>query len=123
MKCTIENCDRTAVVEFFPDNVHRPDYLGASVCFAHLEHGLSHVVGDPKPTGWMVHQIVDADAFAAAAQQPVGVTIDIVFDGPPGHEAGRFVEVEDADGKSIRIGEWINRGNGMWALRLKEIAP
>lgn len=44
--------------------------------------------------------------------------IDIVFDGPPAHESGRFVEVEDASGKSINVGEWIDRGNGLWALRL-----
>jgi hypothetical protein len=44
--------------------------------------------------------------------------IDIVFDGPPSHESGRFVEVEDAEGKSISVGEWIDRGNGLWALRL-----
>ena len=46
-------------------------------------------------------------------------TIDVVFDGPPDHESGRFIEVEDANGKSITIGEWIKRGDGNWALRLK----
>jgi hypothetical protein len=44
--------------------------------------------------------------------------IDVVFDGPPGPEAGRFVEVEDAHGMSVSIGEWIDRGDGYWALRL-----
>lgn len=44
--------------------------------------------------------------------------IDIVFDGPPSHESGRFVEVENADGKSIKAGEWIERPDGFWALRL-----
>ena len=29
----------------------------------------------------------------------------IRFDGPPSHEAGRFVEVE-RDGKSVNFGEW-----------------
>lgn len=46
--------------------------------------------------------------------------IDIVFDGPPGPEAGRFVEVEDAWGKSISIGEWIKRADGYWVLRLPQ---
>ena len=46
--------------------------------------------------------------------------IDIVFDGPPGPTAGRFVEVEDASGKSINVGEWIDRGNGLWALRIPD---
>jgi len=44
--------------------------------------------------------------------------IDIVFDGPPGHEAGRFVEVEAPPGRSVRHGEWIRRENGYWALRI-----
>jgi hypothetical protein len=30
----------------------------------------------------------------------------IVFDGPPSHESGRFVEVEDADGNGLRVGKW-----------------
>ena len=44
--------------------------------------------------------------------------IDVVFDGPPSHESGRFVEVEDPNGASVSAGEWIDRGNGLWALRL-----
>ena len=44
--------------------------------------------------------------------------IDIVFDGPPGPESGRFIEVEDADGRSIRFGEWIKRDTGHWVLRI-----
>ena len=42
--------------------------------------------------------------------------IHIVFDGPPGPEAGRFVEVENDDGQSIRFGEWKERGDGWWEL-------
>lgn len=47
--------------------------------------------------------------------------IDIVFDGPPGPEPGRFVEVETMEGASIRVGRWIDRGNGLWALRLTAV--
>ena len=47
-------------------------------------------------------------------------TIDIVFDGPPSHESGRFVEVEDDSGKSIGVGEWVERDDGLWALRLPD---
>lgn len=46
-------------------------------------------------------------------------TIDIVFDGPPSHEAPRFVEVE-RDGQSIRLGEWVRREDGHWALRIPD---
>lgn len=45
--------------------------------------------------------------------------IDIVFDGPPGPKAGRFVEVEDASGRGMRFGEWIHRPDGFWALRIQ----
>lgn len=48
--------------------------------------------------------------------------IDIVFDGPPGPEAGRFVEVENKAGASIGVGHWIERGDGMWALRIPTTA-
>lgn len=44
--------------------------------------------------------------------------IDIVFDGPPGPVAGRFVEVEDENGASISVGEWIERDDGFWVLRI-----
>lgn len=44
--------------------------------------------------------------------------VDIVFDGPPGPESGRFVEVEDASGKSINFGQWVKREDGYWVLRI-----
>lgn len=45
-------------------------------------------------------------------------TINIVFDGPPGPKSGRFVEVEDMDGAGMAVGEWIQRENGWWVLRI-----
>ena len=45
--------------------------------------------------------------------------INIVFDGPPGREGPRFVEVEDDAGRSIRFGEWVPLGDGFWALRIE----
>lgn len=45
-------------------------------------------------------------------------TIDVVFDGPPSHESGRFVETEDLSGASVSVGTWIDRGDGYWALRI-----
>ena len=44
--------------------------------------------------------------------------INVIFDGPPSHDSGRFVEVETDDGKSIGVGEWIERPDGLWALRI-----
>lgn len=48
--------------------------------------------------------------------------IDIVFDGPPGPIAGRFVEVENELGASINIGEWVERDDGYWVLRIPDTA-
>jgi hypothetical protein len=49
-----------------------------------------------------------------------GKFIDIVFDGPPSHESGRFIEVEDEHGHSIKAGEWVHRDDGYWALRIPQ---
>ena len=43
-------------------------------------------------------------------------SIHILFDGPPGPVAGRFVEVEDETGKSISVGQWRERSDGFWEL-------
>ncbi len=43
--------------------------------------------------------------------------LHIVFDGPPSPEAPGFVEVEDANGCSVRLGEWIEREDGYWVIQ------
>lgn len=47
--------------------------------------------------------------------------INIIFDGPPSAVAGRFVEVETDDGRSLNAGEWIERPDGLWALRIERL--
>lgn len=47
--------------------------------------------------------------------------INIILDGPPSPLSGRFVEVETDDGRSINAGEWIERSDGLWALRITEL--
>ena len=54
------------------------------------------------------------DAAEAARRKEL---LDIVFDGPPGPEGPRFVEVE-IDGRSVKAGEWIKRPDGFWVLRI-----
>lgn len=45
--------------------------------------------------------------------------VDVVFDGPPSPpRPGRFVEAEDSTGRGVKAGEWIDRGDGNWALRI-----
>lgn len=41
--------------------------------------------------------------------------LHIVFDGPPGPESGRFVEVEDAEGHGQSVGDWEQHGD-FWHL-------
>ena len=45
--------------------------------------------------------------------------ICIIFDGPPSHDAGRFVEVENEAGKSIRVGNWRERDDELWSLDIE----
>ena len=52
--------------------------------------------------------------------------VNIVFDGPPDLQAGagRFVEVEDSAGRSVRVGAWIEEpGTGYWRLRIPTRQP
>jgi hypothetical protein len=49
------------------------------------------------------------------------MTINIIFDGPPDYKGGRFIEVENDKGESINIGEWVEREDGLWALRITEL--
>lgn len=57
-----------------------------------------------------------------ASPEPAREFVDVVFDGPPSHESGRFVETEDPQGCSFNAGEWIDRKDGYWALRIP-LAP
>lgn len=52
-----------------------------------------------------------------------GTTVDIVFDGPPGPESGRFVEVESPPGVGIKFGQWVRRDDGYWVLRFPYQVP
>jgi len=52
--------------------------------------------------------------------------INVIFDGPPGPEGGRFVEIENDRGESIRVGEWEAdprpEHEGLWRLRIPATA-
>lgn len=45
-------------------------------------------------------------------------TICVIFDGPPGPESGRFVEVETEEGNGISIGQWVQYPKGLWVLKI-----
>ena len=57
------------------------------------------------------------------------VELDIVFDGPPGHLSGVFVEVQNSNtGKSVSssqvkgLGKWYQRDDGYWVLPVEVVA-
>jgi hypothetical protein len=58
---------------------------------------------------------------APAASTTKVEAVNIIFDGPPGPEGPRFIEVETDDGRSIRAGEWQERQDGYWALRITNL--
>jgi colicin import membrane protein len=63
--------------------------------------------------------VTDGSNVVVGLEPDADAWIDIVFDGPPGHESGRFVEVKNAVGASISVGEWLQRPDGFWALRIR----
>lgn len=87
---------------------------------------LDHQVSGDKPLtkkqylnlGALLWEVRHLRAIVESPRQ-----IDIVFDGPPSHESGRFVEVEDVYGRGLSVGEWIERKDGFWALRVPSPDP
>lgn len=76
--------------------------------------GYHSLPGNEKSRLW------EAFVWAWVPEQPV---LRFVLDGPPavpGERAGRFVEVEDAAGRSVRSGRWREDVRGRWVL---EVAP
>ncbi|QLF84131.1 hypothetical protein KNV15_gp86 [Gordonia phage Jambalaya] len=76
----------------------------------------------------VVHALLDvADAIregnqpteSVVVREEVGTYVDVMFDGPPGPESGRFIEVENQHRASIRFGEWVEFSDGRWALRIR----
>lgn len=63
---------------------------------------------------------VDASEVAIAGPEDEAPTgfVDVLFGGPPSAESGRFIETDLADGSSCSVGEWIERSDGLWALRI-----
>lgn len=58
------------------------------------------------------HEVIDSDASSkgcdCGCDEPSGSTyVDVMFDGPPGPESGRFIEVENQHRASIQFGEWV----------------
>jgi hypothetical protein len=67
--------------------------------------------GDPQECAEEIVAELVAEAPQAKLRE-----VSAIFDGPPGPEAGRFVEVEDREGRSLRLGTWRELDGGLWAL-------
>ena len=50
--------------------------------------------------------------------QPEAEHINVVFDRGPGPWPQQLIDVEDDQGRSVTAGEWIERDDGTWALRI-----
>ena len=44
--------------------------------------------------------------------------IDIIMDGPPGPDNPRFIEVDDATGRSPKASACFERQDGLWVVRI-----
>lgn len=81
--------------------------------------------GEPPSMTIPLHPFDDDFFITTTIQDAIdsleAMPINVVFDAPPGLEPGRFVEVETDDGKSIDAGEWIERSDGLYALRITSL--
>jgi hypothetical protein len=88
-----------------------------------LKNRVPQLCADPGE--WIVKlgdgefEVFTQEDFDANFVKPALATaFQIRFDGPPGHQSGRFVEVEDATGRSIKVGEWVQDGDSWWLLKI-----
>lgn len=70
--------------------------------------------------GWqkvkpLIARLAEAERTASPAAGAVE-ELFVIFDGPPSHESGRFIEVENAQGASVGGIDWKQRGDGLWSL-------
>lgn len=87
--------------------------VGGRLVTRDVHYGAWRLVDSPDP------DFAPAEPAEEETKAEVGRDfVEIVFDGPPEAVSGRFVEVENPQGASISIGEWIDRGDGFWALRI-----
>lgn len=87
---------------------------------ARIEELELRIADESRACALFQSHIRELEAQLAAAQERT-MAIRIIFDGPPGPDAGQFVEVETDTGESISIGEWIDRKDGYWALRIAKL--
>jgi len=85
--------------------------------FETLEDAVMHYSDGPCDDAIDALAIVEAE-FGRLVASTMSEDIFVVFDGPPGHESGRFIDVENARGQSVNAGEWSQRDDRMWQLHI-----
>jgi hypothetical protein len=79
--------------------------------------------GEMRDTFAFVIENLETANEATAQPEPCRPTatdsrfVDIVHAYPPGPDSS-FVEVENEDGRGMKLGEWIERQDGVWVLRI-----
>ena len=101
----------------------QPDFVEAENFGVAIAIWRKHLIAQNEPGDF--DDDVEPESLSVVSEEPVlrgedsaWQVIDIVFDGPPGPESGRFIEVEKLDGKGVKTGEWIERMDGYHVLRL-----
>ncbi|QIP39681.1 hypothetical protein G9444_2437 [Rhodococcus erythropolis] len=110
---------RTMTPQFATKHFGFPGVIGSKVFWTHTASDGGKWAWDGDD--WELRYYPPAPAEPAEEETKAevgGDFIEIVFDGPPEAVSGRFVEVENPQGASISVGEWIDRGDGFWALRI-----
>lgn len=82
-----------------------------------LEELTRPIIGLENRTPQEVFDIMK-DRIIQQAESVERSHIQVIFDGPPSAESGRFVEVTNDDGEGINAGDWIDLGEGYWSLRI-----
>lgn len=83
-------------------------------------------VNDPRETKDVATILSEVEAGTEPCyplDNPARDNIYIIFDGPPSHESGRFIEVENALRQSVSVGQWTEREDGYWILGPFRRAP
>ena len=72
--------------------------------------------GESSRIGLAAKIVAEAYEAGRGEATPSPTPFYIVFDGPPAHESGRFIEAENENGSGLRVGKWAQRDDGLWTL-------
>jgi hypothetical protein len=94
---------------------------GRSETLATRESELTSYKADFKKMSKTIRELRErTECVVESVADPIDVDehmeIHLVLDGPPGPQPGHFIEVQDEDGRSIKVGHWVEKEHGYWHL-------